>query len=73
MTVKEELHRLIDSLPEDRLEQARELLGELGNGSSAFDEVPLSQAEVRSISRSLDEIKAGRTVSFEQVKLENGL
>ena len=46
---------------------------ELGNGSSVFDEVPLSQAEVNSIRRSLNEIKAGRTVSFEQVKLENGL
>jgi hypothetical protein len=73
MTVKEELHRLIDGLPEDRLELARELLGDLGNGSSLYDEVPLSPAEVDSIRCSLEEIKAGRTLSFEQVKLENGL
>jgi hypothetical protein len=45
---------------------------ELENGSSVFDEVPLSQAEVDSISRSLDEIKAGSTVSFEQATAGSG-
>jgi hypothetical protein len=73
MTVKEELHQLIDRLPEDRLEHARELLDELGGVQLDVDEVPLSQSELDSIARSLEDIKAGRTASFEQVKRENGL
>ena len=47
MTVREELHRIVDALPEEEL------------------------AEVR-IQEGLEDIKAGRTVSWEQVKRENG-
>jgi hypothetical protein len=68
MTVKEELHQLIDRLPEDRLEHARELLDELGGVQLDVDEFPLSQSELDCIARSLEDIKAGRTASFEQVK-----
>jgi len=71
MTVKEELHQLIDRLPEDRLEYARELLDELGSVELDVDEVPLSKSELDSIARSLEDIKKGRTASFEQVKREN--
>jgi hypothetical protein len=67
------LHQLIDRLPEDRLEHARELLDELGSVELDVDEVPLSESELDSIARSLEDIKAGRTATFEQVKRENGL
>jgi len=73
MTAKEELHRLIDRLPDDRLEHARELLDELGAAKLDVDEAPLTQAEADSITRSLQDIKAGRTVNFERIKRENGL
>jgi len=70
MTAKEELHRLIDRLPDDRLEHAPELLDELGAAELDVDETPLTQAEVDSITRSLQDIKAGRTVSLSQVTRE---
>jgi predicted transcriptional regulator len=73
MTVKEELHRLIDHLPEERLELVRELIADLEDRQSELDETPLSQSEIASIRRSLEDIKAGRTVSFDEIKRENGL
>lgn len=41
--------------------------------AAAVDPEPLSRKELSAVRRGLEEIRAGRTVSFEQVKRENRL
>ncbi|MEK7409138.1 MAG: hypothetical protein AAB225_29090 [Acidobacteriota bacterium] len=69
MTVKDELHRLIDQLPED---QARELLDDLRDAADADGE-PLDAEALASLDRGLADIAAGRVKPLEDYERERGL
>jgi hypothetical protein len=69
MTVKEELHRLIDALPD---EQALELLDDLRDGADA-DGPPLDAEALASLDRGLADIVAGRVKPLEDYERERGL
>ncbi len=58
MTVRENVHQLVDALPEDRLADALDYLAEL----KAEDQVsPEAQA---AIEEGLDDIRNGRTITL---------
>ena len=61
MTVKEELHRLIDTLPDQR---ARELLEDLQDAADADGPPPDAEA-LASLDRGLADIAAGRVMPLE--------
>ena len=69
MTVKEELHLLIDGLAD---EQARDLLEDLRNASDA-DGAPLDEEALASLDRGLADIAANRMISLEDFEREHPL
>jgi predicted transcriptional regulator len=71
MTVREELHRIVDELPEEKLADVRQFINDLKAGGEG--EESLSAETLSAIQEGLEDIRAGRTVSWEQVKRENGL
>jgi hypothetical protein len=71
MAAKEDLHALIDALPEDRVETARRLLQQLRSGDGEVD--LLSAEELAEIDQAREAVKAGEWFSLEQIKRENGL
>ena len=71
MATKEELHRLIDELPEDRAELARLILEDLG-GAADEDGEPLGSEELASLDRGLADIKEGRVKPLRQYERERG-
>ncbi len=71
MTVREELHKIVDELPEEELADVRQFIDDLKAENER--EESLSAETLAAIQEGLDDIKAGRTVSWEQVKRENGL
>jgi predicted transcriptional regulator len=71
MTVREELHRIVDELPEEKLADVRQFINDLKAGGEG--EESLSAETLAAIQEGLEDIRAGRTVSWEQVKRENGL
>jgi len=71
MTVREELHRIADELPEEELLELRQIVDDLKTGTEAEETV--SGESLAAIQEGLEDIKAGRTVSWEQVKNENGV
>lgn len=72
MTVKEEIHRLVDELSDDRAELARRVLLDLHNASDADGE-PLGAEALASLDRGLADITAGRVKSLEQYERERKL
>lgn len=82
MTVKEDLHRLIDELPEH---DARRLLRELGGRAAEalrgyprslreapLDDEPETEEERLGVAEALEDLAAGRVVSHEDVRREFG-
>ena len=72
MATKEELHRLIDELPEDRAELARLILEDLGEAADEDGE-PLSPEDLASLDRGLADIKEGRVKPLRKYERERGL
>jgi len=72
MTTKEDLHRLIDELPEARTELARLILDDL-NGAADEDGEPPSPEELASLDRGLADIKAGRVKPLRKYERERGI
>jgi predicted transcriptional regulator len=70
MTVKPELHRLVDELPEDHAELARQWLEDLRDAADRDGE-PLDAEALASLDRGLAEIAAGRVISLEDFEREN--
>ena len=71
MTVRDELHTIMDELPEEELLELRQFVNDLKADTEAEETVTAeSWAAIR---EGLEDIKAGRTVSWEQGKSENGL
>jgi predicted transcriptional regulator len=67
MTVRENVHQLVDALPEDRLADALDYLAELK------DEDQLSPEAQAAIEEGLDDIRNGRTITLEEYRRTRGL
>ena len=65
MTVKEELHRLVDELSEDDLLHVKEFITEL---QADTDSQPLDEATLASLERGLADIAAGRVLSVNEFR-----
>jgi hypothetical protein len=68
MTVRENVHQLVDTLPEDRLGDVLDYLADLGD----TDET-LSAATEAAIEEGLDDIRGGRTIPLEEYRRSRGL
>lgn len=68
MTVRESVHRLVDILPDDRLEDVLDYLAEI----SEPDE-PLSADTRAAIDEGLEDIRAGRIMSLDEYRRTRGL
>jgi hypothetical protein len=66
MSVREELHRLVDTLPED---QVQRLLHEL---QDTGDE-PLTSADIAAVDRGLGDLRAGRSITLDDLKAKYGV
>ena len=60
LTAKEQVHSLVEEMSED---QAEELLEELHYLSAAVDDEPLTEEDIASIDRGVQDIRAGRVIS----------
>lgn len=67
MTVREKVHQLVDTLPEDRLADALDYLADLNN-----TDVISSETEA-AIEEGLEDIRAGRTITIEEYRRTRGL
>ena len=82
MTTKDELHRLVDQLPESQIETAARDLRELCAAgdpvlrallTAPSDDEPLTAEDRAAIAEGWDAYRAGDVVSLEEVKRELGL
>ena len=71
MTVRDELHRIVDELPDAELFELRQMVDDLKSGIEAEETV--NAQSLAAIKEGLADLRAGRTVSWEAVKAENGL
>jgi predicted transcriptional regulator len=69
MSPREEVHRLVDAMPEEALQGLLESL-KAGDGT---DDEPLSSDDVAAIRRGLDDIQAGRVVARTEVRRQYSL
>jgi hypothetical protein len=67
MTVRENLHQLVDTLPDDRLEDVLDYLADLNDADG------LSAETEAAIEEGLEDIRAGRTVTMEDYRRTRGL
>ena len=67
MTVRENVHQLVDTLPEDRLSDVLDYLAELND----TDEV--NAGTQAAIQEGLDDIRGGRTITLEEYRRTRGL
>lgn len=72
MARREDLHQLIEELPEGELEPARRLLLHLRSGAEGEEE-SLTDAELAEIDEARREIRAGKWFTLEQIRRENNL
>ena len=68
MTVRENVHQIVDTLPDERLEDVLDYLAEL----SEPDE-PLSAETRAAIDEGLDDIRNGRTIALDEYRRTRGL
>ena len=71
MTVRDELHTIVDELPEEDLLELRQFVNDLK--ADTEEEETVTAESLAAIREGLEDLRAGRTVSWEQVKSENGL
>ena len=72
MTVREELHQLVDQLPEDQAERARGWLENLRDAADE-DRLALDAEALASMDRGLADVAAGRVKSLAEYERERGL
>ena len=72
MTVREELHQLVDQLPEDQAERARGWLENLRDAADE-DRLALDAEALASMDRGLTDVAAGRVKSLAEYERERGL
>jgi hypothetical protein len=63
MTVRDNVHQLVDTLPEERLADVLDYLAELQDG-----EEPLSSETEAAIEEGLDDLRHGRTITLEEYR-----
>lgn len=63
MTVRENVHQLVDTLPEERLVDVLDYLAELQDG-----EEPMSAETEAAIEEGLEDLRHGRTVTLEEYR-----
>ena len=68
MTVRENVHQLIDELPDDRLADIRDYIADLQDEDST-----LGPETTAAIEEGLDDIRNGRTVSLVDYRRTRGL
>ncbi len=66
MTVRENVHQLVDALPEERLAAALDLLSELEDDT-------LTPEEKAALERAEEDFREGRTVTLDEFKRTHGL
>jgi hypothetical protein len=73
MTVKEDLHRLVEELPASQFDEARQRLEDLRDSSTTVDDEPLTEEDRASVERGMQDIRAGRVKTLDQYERERGL
>jgi hypothetical protein len=68
MTVRENVHRIVDTLPDERLEDVLDYLAELNEPDG-----PLSAETRAAIEEGLDDIRNGRTIALDEYRRPRGL
>jgi hypothetical protein len=68
MTARENLHRIIDTLPEDRLADVFDYLADLKD-----EDASISSEIKAAIDEGLNDISIGRTISLEEYRRTRGL
>jgi len=80
-TARNELHRIVDELPDNDIPTAQRLLRSLLGGKREFrffddapmDDEPLTDEDIQAIAEAEEDIAAGRTQSLEDLRRELGL
>ena len=67
MTVRENVHQLVDTLPEDRLADVFDYLADLNDADDISTETEAA------IEEGLEDIRAGRTITIEEYRRTRGL
>ena len=79
MTIKDELHRLVDELPQKELHGAKRFLEYLRNMGDPFlealmeapeDDEPETEEEKAAVAEAYEDLKAGRLIPLDEVKRE---
>ena len=82
MAIKDDLHRLVDELPQDELLTAKRYLEYLRNMSdpllktlmeAPMDDEPETAEEKAAVAEAYEDLAAGRVVTFEDIKREFGV
>jgi hypothetical protein len=68
MTSRDELHKLIDALPEEQIAELRQYIDDLQPGDEALDTQTL-----KAIREGLDDIEHGRVMDVEEYRRTRGL
>ena len=68
MNVRENVHQLIDALPEERLADVRDYIADLQGGDMTLDSETADAVE-----EGLDDIRNGRTISLDDFRRTRGL
>ena len=68
MTVREDVHQLIDALPEERLADVRDYIADLRD-----EDTTLSPESAAAIEEGLNDIRDGRTISLADYRRTRGL
>ncbi len=68
MTVRENVHQIVDALPDERLEDVLDYLAELSEPDQ-----PLSAETRAAIEEGLDDIRNDRTISLDEYRRTRGL
>lgn len=63
MSVRDSVHQLVDTLPEERLTDVLDYLAELQDG-----EQPLSSDTAAAIEEGMDDLRNGRTITLEEYR-----
>ena len=71
MTVRDELHKIVDELPEEELLELRQFVNDLKDDTE--EEETVTAESLAAIREGLEDLKAGRTTSWEQIKRESRL
>ncbi len=67
MTARENVHQLVDTLPEERLADVLDYLADLNDADQVSGETKTA------IEEGLEDIRAGRTITIEEYRRTRGL